>query len=497
VKVAIGGLWHETNTFSSKRTTLGDFEAYQFVHGTEILPRYRNVRNEIGGFIQAAADFGLELIPTLYAGAVPSGIVAAEAWNHLRKILLEDLQRALPVDGVLLALHGAMVAEGVEDVEGTLLKSVRGLVGANSPIVVTLDSHANISPLMYEMANLLIGYDTYPHIDPYDRGFEAGKLICQLTAGDILPTREFRKLPLLTPPQAQLTSQSPMRDIMAEVQRIEEDPKVLAVTVAAGFPYCDVERVGLSIVVQTNNDQGLAKAYADTLCSEVWKRRDNFAVLDTSPVEAVRRAMAFANGPVILVDVADNIGGGAAGDGTALLEALVSMQAMDAVVVISDPESVDKAIRCGVCSTDAFQVGGKLDDKHGPTIEIEGYVRLISDGAFSHRGSYMTGQHTSMGRTTVLNCNGLELVLTEKRVMPFDAEHLRSLAIEPARKKIIVVKSAIAWQAAFGELAREVIYVDTPGICSSHLRSFDFHRIPRPIVPLDHFEDVPSLATTP
>jgi microcystin degradation protein MlrC len=224
---------------------------------------------------------------------------------------------------------------------------------------------------------------------------------------------------------------------------------------------------------------------ADTLAQAIWERRDRF-VPDLVPVEAaVAEALAARETPMVLVDAADNVGGGSAGDGTVVLDALVRAGAREAVVVIADPEAV--AIAEAVGEGGAFEglVGGKTDDRHGPPVRLRGQVRRIVDGRFTHRGSYMTGSVTTMGRTAVVDVDGITLVLTSLRTMPFDAGQLRSLAIDVAQQRIIVVKSAVAWRATFGDVARRAIVVDTPGVCASNLGRFAYRRRPQPLYPFE------------
>lgn len=483
LRVAIGGLMHETNTFANTRTPLDDFRAYQFARGDEMLARYAKVRNEIGGMMAGARENGLKLAPTLFCFAVPSGVVAREAYKELAAWLLDDIA-ASACDGVLLALHGAMVAEQVQDVEGDLLRRVRALVG-DKPIVATFDIHANLSAAMCEHADVLIGYDTYPHVDVYARGVEAARVMANILRGEILPTMAFQELPMLSVPQAQYTGQGPMREIMARVGEMERDARVVNVSIGGGFPYADVECAGMRVIVTTNGDADLAKQYACELREMLWARRENFGVRNMPVVEAVARAMASNVAPVILVDVADNIGGGAPGDGTVLLKALRDAHAQNAVVTIADAEAVAQSIAVGVDNFVTLRVGGKTDARHGEPVALRGRVRLISSGEYIHKGSYMTGTVMRMGRTVVLDCGGTDVVLMERKTMPFDAEQLRSLGIEPADKKIIVVKSAIAWQAAYGDVARAVFYVDTPGICTANLKTLPYRNVRRPIYPLD------------
>ena len=485
MRVAIGGIWHETNTFANTRTTLDDFRAYQFAQGDWIIKRYRDVLNEIGGMHIGSRLNNFELVPTFFAGAVPSGIVARETYEQLAAWLLNDLAHN-DFDGVLLVLHGAMVAENVSDVEGDLLQRVRALV-RNKPIVATFDIHANLSAAMIENADALIGYDTYPHVDVYERGTEAAHVMGKILRGEIQPTPAFEHVPLLSVPQAQYTSGSPMKEIMLRRAEMENDSRVVTASVAVGFPYADVEFAGMSVSVTTNDDAELAAQYARELRELIWAQRNTFVVQNMSVDEAVQRAMESDEEPVILVDVADNIGGGSPGDGTVLLEKLLAAKAQDTVVTIADAEAVTQAIDAGITSNVTLRVGGKTDSMHGAPIQVRGRVRLISSGEYVHKGSYMTGTTMRMGHTVVLDCDGLDLVLMERKTMPFDAQQLRSLGIEPADKKIIVVKSAIAWQAAYGDIAREIIYVDTPGICTANLKTLPYKNVRRPIFPLDEF----------
>jgi microcystin degradation protein MlrC len=270
------------------------------------------------------------------------------------------------------------------------------------------------------------------------------------------------------------------------VHATEASPDILTAGIAFGYPYADIPRVGMTVLVYARDIKTRAEACADELAAQAWDTREQFLITgNVAPSEAVRQAIAARQGPMILVDVADNIGGGTPGDGTVLLRELIAQRAQGAVVTIADAEAVRRAIDAGVRAQVELSVGGKQDDWHGAPVTVRGKVRLIADGRYVHRGTYMTGQTTDMGRTVVLDCDGIQVVLMERKAMPFDAQQLRSLAIEPAEQHIIVVKSAIAWKAAYGDLAREVIYTDTPGLCSSNLKNFEYRNISRPMFPLD------------
>lgn len=484
MRVAIGGILHETNTFSNVPATLDSFGAGHLLLGEELFT-FAGTRTSLGGAIDGAKQEGMELVPTLYAEAMPCGPVTAQAFDHLLSLLLDGIGRLKPVDGLFLVLHGALAVETIDDGEGYLLEKVRDLVGKGTPIVATLDLHANISPRMVEKADILVGYDTYPHVDAYERALEAGQLLARLFRGEIRPTVALRKPPLLPVPQGMYTHRPPMLALMELAHNMEEEDDVITITVAGGFPYCDIEVAGMGIVVTADGRQALAEARAQELADLAWERRHQFLVAAAPAEEAVRQAIEIDEGPVILVDGADNIGGGGPGDGTVLLGELFAQGAQGAVVAIADGEAVAQAIEAGVGQEIQLWVGGKTDRLHGGPVAVKGRVHLISEGTYTRHGPYMTGERIDMGRTVVVDCEGVHLVLMEKKTPPFDAEHLGSLGIEPAEARIIVVKSAIAWRTAFGPLAKEVIEVDTPGLCTIHLEQLPYHKVRRPIFPLD------------
>ncbi len=486
MRIAAGEFWHETHTFSTVPTTLAHFDLRE---GDGLLQSASGTRTTLGGFVDAARRHGFTLAPTLAAGATPSGMVTRDAFHQIEDRLVARFAACGPVDGLLLSLHGGMVAEGVDDAEGHLLARLRDLYGPAIPIVTTLDLHANISPLMATLADALVGYDTHPHVDIYERAVEAAEILLAILAGRIRPTAALAKPPILAVGHATYTERPPMRDLVARAHEIESDPRVVSVTVSGGYAYADIPKAGMGFVVTTNGDRALAEAYARKLGDQAWRARDGFVVPKVPVADAVRRAVAAARGPVLLVDVGDNIGGGSPGDGTVLLQALLQAGARDAVVVLADPQAVQQATAAGVGAEVSLTAGGKTDALHGSPVPVTGRVRLLSDGDYVHKGPYMTGQTTRMGKTCVLRCQGVTLALTERKTPPFDAQQLRSLGIEPADQKILVAKSAIAWRAAFGDLAAEVIDVDTPGLGTGDLSRFPYRNLRRPIFPLDSFTD--------
>jgi microcystin degradation protein MlrC len=489
-RVAIGGLWHETNTFATPLTSIKAFEVYD---GGAILDAFRGTRTPIGGFLDGAGR--LEAIPAFYASATPSGTVERRAYDQLLPRFLDCMTEAKP-DAVFLDLHGAMVVEGCDEVEADIVRRLRERVG-RIPIGCVLDFHANISDALVHEVDLLAGYKTYPHIDPHDRGLEIAVFLPLVLAGQIRPARSIARPPLLTAPQAQRTAMPPMSLLMLPEERARVETtdlafrfkaraalsEILNVTVAGGFPYADVPHAGLSVVVtSTNGPSDEARQIASWIARKAWDSREQFRVTNVAPEAAVARALREPAGPVILVDQADNIGGGSPGDGTVLLAELLKAKAKGAVVTITDPEV---AARAREGETFEGEVGGKTDRLHGPPVRVRARVVRVGSGDFNYKGSYMTNRRVQAGRTAVLDVDGVRIVVRERKVMPFDAEELRVVGLEPAECRIIVVKSALAWRAAYGDLARAVIDVDTPGSCTARLESLPYKRLRRPIYPLD------------
>lgn len=485
MRVAVGGVMQETNTFCVVRSTLRDF-APHIRRGEEIVSVFAGTRTPIGGFLEAARREGFDVVPTYFANATPSGLTDAQTFETLLAELSNRLRAARPFDGVLLALHGAMAADGSLDADGTIARRVREAIGSEIPLSIEIDLHGNVSQELVDEVDILVGYDTYPHVDPYDRGIEAGTLLSRLLRGTIRPVLAIAKPPLLMVPQAQFTSQFPMSAVMAEAQRLEAQPGMLAVTVAGGFCYADVPHAGLTVVAMADGDRAPAQAAASRVADLAWSHREAFTIRNLSVEEGVKRAVRAPRGPVLIVDVGDNIGGGGPGDGTVILDALLKARVSGAVVTMADPVAVAGAVEAGAGAAITLSVGGRVDPRHGSPVQISGRVRRMTDGRYVNKGTYMTGAVVEMGRTAVLETDGIQLILTERKTPPFDLEQLRSVGIEPTEQGIIVVKAAIAWRAAYEPIAAEILEVDTPGVTSTDLTSFPFANLRRPIYPLDH-----------
>ena len=472
-RVQIAGVWHETNTFSPIRTDLAAFRAYQWAEGDGLAPRYADTNTEVGGMLAGADGAGLTVVPGLFAGAIPSGPVTLEAFEAMAG-RIAGLAAAEHPDGVLLALHGAMVVEGVEQSDAALVRRVRAAVGDDVPIVATYDLHANIGPALVEACDLLIGYDTFPHTDMGARGEEAAHRLACLLADGSRPAKVFRKLAMITVPQMQATAEAPMAAVMARVAEAETMPGVDVVSVAQGFAYADVDHLGVA-VTGYGADAAAVEREVAAVADMIERARDDFRPLLVPVSDAVARAAQPGEGPVVLVEPADNVGGGAPGDGTVILAELVR-QRVAGTVVIWDPVAAAEAGRTGAF---AGPVGGRtLPDLQGPPVQIAGDVVFAEPSVrYVRDGAYMTGQEVPMGDVAVVRTGfGLNVVLTGERVMPFDDTHLRRVGIAPAEQPVLVAKSGSAWKIAFQAIARKALVVDTGGVCASDVTRLPYTR---------------------
>ncbi|PON12351.1 MlrC domain protein [Candidatus Entotheonella serta] len=447
--------------------------------------RFSGTKTPPGGIIEGCRQHGFELIPTVFAAAVPSGTITADAFDTLLAGILDGTRNAGEIDAVVLHLHGAGVSENYPDIEGKILEEVRNIVG-RIPLVATFDFHANFTNRMVENADLLIGYDTYPHIDGYERALEAVDLTARMLDGSLKPTTAFRQPPMLPALQAQFTGRDPMAKVLAEAHRMEAMPGVETITVAAGFPWSDIPEAGMSFIVTTHDDQALADSLAQSLSDMVWNMRRDFLVNPMPIHEALRYVNTAAATPVVLADIGDNLGGGSPEDGTHVLKAILEAGLEGGVVaVIWDPEVVTKALNTAGGQTITIQLGGRTDDLHGEPLTVTAQVKSLADGTFTNEGPMSTGAQSDMGPTAVLDIGGNDVIVTSKRLQPTDLQLYKSLGIAPESKRFIVVKSSVHFRAAHEPIAAEVIELDTPGLTSPRLMGFGFKHVRRPIFPLD------------
>ena len=488
MRIAIAEVTQETDTFNPLLTNLENFEVGGLYLGDEILEKMRGVK-AVGGFLAVAEEEKdkVEPLPIVQAYAGAGGRVTAEALTFFEEKLISGLKEMLPVDGVFLSLHGAAAVENIDDLEGYLLKAVRRVVGDEVPLVTPLDHHANVTQLMVECADVLVGHETQPH-KPFETGAKAATTLFALVKGEISPTVAWQKIPMVTPQDQFLTSGGPMKEWFDLAREMEGRPNVISVSAFPMQPWLDVEEAGWSAVVYTEDDPGLARALAAELANKAWELREAFWVSErVSPQQAIRQADAAEEGLIILSDTGDSVYGGAPGDSTCLLKEMLKQGIEStALVPMIDPEAVEEVVRAGVGGEITLTVGGKWDSVFSTPVELTGRVTAISDGLsvkLQDRG------YSNLGTTALVEAGGVKLVLTTHRSFAINQPIMYAhLGLDVYQAKMVVVKTASNFQY-FAPWRKRLIRVDSPGMTQSDLTAFDWVRAPRPIYPLD---DLPA-----
>ncbi len=484
MKIAIASLIQESNTFSPVPTRYDDLSP---AFGEAVLARHERKQTEVGGFISVLREAGAEIVPVSAAWSVTAGRVIRADLDRIVDRMLSELRAALPVDGALVALHGAQTAEGIEDVEGHVLSLWRAALGPDTPMMATLDLHANVTRRMVESATGIVGYRTYPHIDMFETGQKAARLLIDTLRGACRPVMRFRKLPLILNAENQQTTSGPMAELRAAADRLEREDGLRAVSIFPVQPWLDIEEMGCAVVAVADSDADAAQAAADGVAQRLWDERELYAVTLPGPAEAIAEALATEGGPVVLAESSDSTGSGSPGDSTGVLKVLLETPLTGtAAIFLVDPPAVAKVFEAGVGATIELTAGGYYDWINSTPVHLNAYVRLLSDGRWtSQAAGYNTGIENRMGRAAVIEVGQVKILLAEKSAMTVDPELFRSHGISPEYCKIVVVKSPNGFRAAYAPVAKKMIVVDTPGVSTANLARLPWQRVSRPIWPLD------------
>lgn len=491
-RLLLAGFKHETNTFSPVPTPYSRFFLTSDgpITGQTAVRALRGTGTTMGGFIAVAEREGAEIVLPVYAIAKPSGPVDSDAFERITQMILDAaVDKAL--DGVLLDLHGAMVAEGFEDGEGELLRRLRALQ-PDIPIGVTLDMHANLYPDMIARVTILNGFHTYPHTDMYDAGQRCAELLIQTIQGTIKPTIAWGNRPMMPHIMRQGTHADPNKSLQEECIALETSRTVLAASVFTGFPHANIHHVGLSAVVCTDEDFSKAESVCERMLDKAWQMRGGFLYAPSPLEQAVSKAKRSTADKVILLDHCDNTGSGGTMDTTRVLEEVLR-QGLDRAVfyAIYDPEAVELAINAGVGALVKVSLGGKTNPlpstgDANPPLTVTARVRTISDGEFKFHGPMMAGTLAPKGKAVVLEVDGVLIAVISAHIEPYDRNCILSLGIDLSYAKYIILKSRVHWRAGFGHLPAEVIECDSIGVTTSDYSKLNFDRVRRPIFPLDN-----------
>jgi microcystin degradation protein MlrC len=486
MRLVIAMMKHETNTFSPIVTDWARFEAWGAHFGEAALAAYGETAMPFAAYVRLAREVGAEIVTPVAAEAMPSGPVTAEAYERMAGAICEAV--AAGCDGVMLDLHGAMVSEAAADGEGELLARIRGLA-PGVPIAVTCDLHCNLTQRMIDNCTALIGYKTYPHVDMYEVGLRVGRILMGTLAGEVTPVMAWGQRPLLAQTLRMGHADEPMKSLVARA-RAAEDAGALAATVFGGFPLADIADAGLSAVVVDDGERPRAQETVAHLLAAAWERRADFVYRGEPLEDAVARAKGLSEGPVLLLDHADNCGSGGTQDVMTVVAEVIA-QGLDDVAVapVWDPDAVQQMMAAGVGARVTIRLGGKTDMPalgiKGQALEVSGRVRTLSDGEWVVRGPMYTGVRVFMGPTAVLDTGRVQIVVVSRHHEPWDQGVFKSVGIDPAAKRFLVLKSRIHYRAGFQELARHTITCDGDGVTTSDNGQLKFENLRRPIYPLD------------
>jgi microcystin degradation protein MlrC len=486
MRVGIIALLQETNTFIAEPTTLRHFEEQLLVSGQRLRELLADTEHEIGGFFEGLAQHKIEAVPIFATRALPYGTVTDETYAALKTRLLSELAHAGPLDGLLLAPHGATVSASVRDVDGDWLSAVRECVGPRMPIICTADPHANLSPQMVAVVDAMIAYRTNPHLDQRARGLEAAGLMARTLAGDAGPVAAAVFPPMIINIDRQCTDEEPCRSFCACMETVRQRPGILSASLFLGFPYADVHEMGSAIVVVADGDRRIAEQAARQLGLELWERRHEFVGQLVDAESAVKQAREMP-GPVCLLDMGDNVGGGSAGDGTTLAQVLHHFRPGPSLICLYDPAAVQVCEAAGAGREVQLSVGGRTDALHGEPLSARFDIERVCDGRFEEPEARHGGiRHFDQGRTAIVRTDGgLTVMLTSRRMVPFSLHQLTDLGLDPRRFQFIVAKGVNAPLAAYRKVCPSIIRVNTPGATTAELTRLVFQHRRRPMFPFE------------
>lgn len=516
MRIATLGISHETNTFSVTPATYEEFEKKEIKRRKEIISHFEESNYTIAGYIEASKQFDFELVPLMYANTGPIGTITKEAYNKLSSEMLGMLKDEGPWDGVLIANHGAAVSEEYPDMDAEFTRKVREIVGADTPVGITLDMHANISKNTVKNTDICIVWRTCPHLDAKPRAFKCASLIVKAIKKEIVPTQFIEAPPMLVNIVKQFTGQEPMKGLVKQCVDANLIDSVLDTSISEGYPYADVVEMGMSWITITDNKPNLAEKISKKLAKKAWEKRKEL----NRPVPSIDKALRVAKdkyigpkpngienfvpddgaaleeniesnhsnlGPIVLMDVGDNIGGGSSADSTHILKRVKELKIDSFLQSIYDPEIVKECVEAGEGEQISITVGGKTDKMHGIPISLQGRIIKIDNGKYEeHRPNHGGFRFFDDGKRVRFDTNdGITILITSKRSGNTAREQMYSIGIYPENYKIIVAKGVSSPRPAYQPIASEIILVNSPGVTTADLSFFQYKNIRKKMYPFD------------
>lgn len=485
MRVALLGIVHESNTFVNESTTLNKFKESRLLFENDIILQYKNSFHELGGMIEVLEMNEIEIVPILYAEATPGGKVTKDAFEFLLQEAIIRIKQQLPLDGCLVVPHGAGVCEAYDDMDGFWLSQLRATVGDTIPIIGTLDPHANVSQLMIHSTDALVAYKTNPHIDQRDAGKEAASMMVDLLFGKIKPVQIFSSLPLIISIEQQFSGENPYKYLLQLSAEICKLDGILSASILLGFPYADVYEMGASLIVISNGDRDIGNVAIKKIENYMISNKGLFVGTKHEIASLINKVNTIEK-PVLLLDMGDNVGGGAPGNSIYLLNQLEDAGIKNTFICIYD--SVCVATLMDV------EIGASVEINFGESHEkVEAKKRQVTlvwkgHGKFDEHKPRHGGQiHFDMGNIAIVKTNNQDVVmLTSLRIAPYSLVQLTAFNIDPASFNAIVAKGVNAPIAAYADVCKNVIQMNTPGVTQADVTQLNYKKRHVPLFPFEN-----------
>ena len=492
MKIFVSQLAHETNTFAVDRTDAARFKQLVWLEGQELLERQRGSSDYISGMLRQAEEMEVELVPGFSAFNV-GGLILKETYLEIKQNIITKLESvADEIDGVCISLHGAAVAEEIDDLEADIVRAIRNVIGFEKPMAASFDLHGNISKEMTEMLDGVVCCKEYPHIDCDTAGAKALEIVANCIAKKQKSTVAYRRIPMIVPPAMACTFDSPAVDVKHFMANLAKKDGVLDVSFFHGFPYADLPICNASVAVTTNGDQQLAEKIVEEAARHVWEHRHDFDSNYFTVEEAMDKALAIEGGPIVINETSDNPGGGTPADGTHLLREMLKRDIPKTCFgFIYDPEFVLLAEKAGVGNLVSGKLGAKTDKIHGEPIEVkDAYVKVISDGKIiSANPVFIKGKELSLGKSVRVIIGNVDVLVASVRFQTGDQMLFQLHGIDIMEYKVVALKSTQHFRAVFNDLAKEIVTADPPGIHTANFAQLPYSRLVHPLYPFeDNFE---------
>ncbi len=495
-KILTAEFMHESNTFSCIETDKQAFRNCFYLRGMDAIAERGEQNTELAGFLDIGRKYDWQIDHVLSAAAGPSGKVTTAAFNWLADPIIAAA-KANHYDGILLGLHGAMVTNFCEDGEGELLQRLRRETGDKIPIAITLDLHANVSRKMCELADIIVSFKTYPHVDMRAIANQAGEILQRSLSGEISPCTIRVGCPMLEEVNGARTDSGPMIGWIRAARKWEQRDDAFAVSINGGFACADIAEAGPTVLVTGEGDIDAHRAFASSLAADIWEHRHDVLndYLDVDEAASIAAGFISSKGPLVIADYADNPGAGSYGDATNLLRAMLDAEITDACFgPMVDGETVQQLLKHACGEMVEVSLGGKVDPAFGGgPLDLQVELLSLSEGHYVGAGAMIGGLQRSFGPTAVVRINGIEVLITTLAQQLLDLQQFRSFGIDPVSMRVVALKSMQHFRAEFEPIADRVIVCDSGALCTPDYKQLEYLKVLRPIFPLDTELDDPAL----